>query len=102
MGNKNGHGGVRPNSGRKSKAEEQQLVERLSPFQDLGLEKLVAAMRLGEQWAIKMYFEYMYGKPTQRIEQTGKDGQPQQIQIFTVPGPVMPTNEDDIDEDIAP
>ena len=98
----NGHGGVRPNSGRKSKAEEQQLVERLSPFQDLGLEKLVAAMRLGEQWAIKMYFEYMYGKPTQRIEQTGKDGQPLTINVGIIDGPKMPTNEDDIDEDIEP
>ena len=74
-------GGARPNSGRKSIAEEQKLVERLGPLQDLAHQKLKAALQLGEQWAVKMYFEYMYGKPTQRIEQTGANGGPMQHEI---------------------
>jgi hypothetical protein len=32
--------------------------------------KLSEAIDLGKDWAIKMFFEYMYGKPKQIIEQT--------------------------------
>lgn len=62
--------------GRPSKAAEQALVERLSPMEDTAHEKLKTALHQGEQWAIKMYFEYMYGKPRQRVEQSGPDGAP--------------------------
>ena len=64
------HGGKRQRSGRKSKAEEQQLVERLSPLEDIAHQKLKAAINDGEQWAIKMYFEYMYGRPKQSMDVT--------------------------------
>lgn len=72
----NGHGGHRVNAGRKSKAEEQRLVEKLKPLEDKAHAKLKAAMNKGERWAIEMYFGYMYGKPRQRTELTGKDGGP--------------------------
>ena len=67
-------GGPRPGSGRKSKAEERKLVERLSPIEDEAHKKLHQAIKKGERWAIEMYFGYMYGKPRQRVEQTGADG----------------------------
>lgn len=63
-------GGAREGSGRKSKAEEQKLIEKLSPMEATAHEKLKEALELGKDWAIKMFFEYMYGKPKQMIEQT--------------------------------
>jgi len=45
------------------------LIERLSPFEDVAVKKLEMAVRNGENWAIKLYFEYRYGKPRQTIEQ---------------------------------
>lgn len=58
------------NGGRKSKAEEQQLIEKLSPLEDLAHSKLSEAIEQGKDWAIKMYFEYMYGKPKQQTDIT--------------------------------
>jgi len=63
-------GGAREGSGRKSKAEEQKLIEKLSPMEATAHAKLSEAIDLGKDWAIKMFFEYMYGKPKQMIEQT--------------------------------
>ncbi len=57
------HGGRREGSGRKSKAEEQNLCEKLSPLEDKVFKQLDNAIGNGESWAIKMYFEYMYGRP---------------------------------------
>lgn len=57
------HGGRREGSGRKSKAEEQNLCEKLSPLEDKVFKQLDNAIGNGDSWAIKMYFEYMYGKP---------------------------------------
>lgn len=56
-------------AGRKPKADEQLLIERLSPFEDVAVKKLEMAVRNGENWAIKLYFEYRYGKPKQVIDQ---------------------------------
>ncbi len=61
-------GGARPNSGRKSKAEEQQLIEKLSPLEPTAHEKLKEAIEEGKEWAVKLFFDYMYGKPKQMIE----------------------------------
>ena len=62
-------GGKRLNAGRKSKAEEQSLIEKLSPMEGLAHAKLLEAIEEGKDWAVKMYFEYMYGKPTQKVDQ---------------------------------
>jgi len=55
--------------GRKSKAEEQKLVEKLSPLESKAHEKLSEAIEEGKEWAVKLFFDYMYGKPKQMIEQ---------------------------------
>lgn len=64
----NGHGGRRAGAGRKSKAEEQRLIERLTPLAPTAHRQLKAAIDAGEQWAIKLFFEYMYGKPMARTQ----------------------------------
>jgi len=63
MEQKKQNGGKRKGAGRKSKADEQNLVEKLSPLEKKALEVFKKAIEEEKQWAVKMYFEYMYGKP---------------------------------------
>tara|TARA_R110000796_G_scaffold162344_1_gene279116 strand:- start:1979 stop:2269 length:291 start_codon:yes stop_codon:yes gene_type:complete len=51
--------------GRKSKVDEQTLIERLSPLDDVAYEALGDALRNGEAWAVKLFMEYRNGKPHQ-------------------------------------
>ena len=62
--------------GRKSKSEEQNLCEKLSPLEDIVFKQLECAIGNGDSWAIKMYFEYMYGKPTEKKEVVLNEIQP--------------------------
>ena len=57
--------GGHKSAGRKSKAEEQNLIEKLSPMETKALEVFKKALNEEKQWAVKMYFEYMYGKPVE-------------------------------------
>lgn len=61
-------------AGRKPKNDEQALIEKLSIYSKEAHEKLKEAVENGEQWAIKMYFEYYYGKPNQTINHKNNDG----------------------------
>lgn len=62
--------GGHTNGGRKSKAEEQQLIEKLSPLEPLAFKALTDALKDGRDWAVKLFFQYNYGMPKQIIEQT--------------------------------
>jgi hypothetical protein len=64
------HGGTRANSGRKSKAEEQSLVDKLKPIDPIARRVLQNAVNGGEKWAVELFFKYFYGLPTQVIDQT--------------------------------
>ena len=55
--------------GRKSKAEEQKLVEKLTPLAEKAYKALELGLEEGQSWAAKLFFEYMYGKPKQTIDQ---------------------------------
>lgn len=61
-------GGIRPGSGRKSKAEELKLIEKLSPMEDTALAMLLQGVSKGEFQYIKLWFEYYFGKPTETID----------------------------------
>tara|TARA_R110000822_G_scaffold31919_2_gene92085 strand:+ start:296 stop:562 length:267 start_codon:yes stop_codon:yes gene_type:complete len=61
--------GGHSNGGRKPKADEQKLIERLTPLQDAGYKALEDGLKDSQSWAVKLFFEYMYGKPKQQIEQ---------------------------------
>ena len=61
--------------GRPSKAEEQKLIERLSPIADEAHTQLKKAVADGEQWAVKLWFEYFYGKPKQSLDIQGEQKQ---------------------------
>lgn len=66
------NGGKREGAGRKSKAEEQQLIEKLSPMEPLVHDKLREAIAEGRDWGIKLYFAYMYGAPKTQTDLTSK------------------------------
>jgi hypothetical protein len=56
-------GGKRINSGRKSKAEEVQLIERLSPLEDKAFEALQAGIEQGDFKYVQLFYHYYAGKP---------------------------------------
>ena len=62
--------GGNKNAGRKSKSEEQQLIEKLSPLENIAFKALKEALKdvKSQSWAVPLFFGYMYGKPTQRID----------------------------------
>jgi hypothetical protein len=68
--------GGNKNAGRKPKAEEQALIEKLSPLEPKAFKALEDAVIDGQSWAVKMYFEYMYGKPKEKVEITKITEQP--------------------------
>jgi len=59
--------------GRPSKAEEQKLIENLTPMNADALNSLQIGLKNKEQWAVKLFFEYFYGKPQQRVDVTTND-----------------------------
>jgi len=69
----NTHGGKRTGAGRKAKAEEQKLIENLTPMNAMALESLKKGLEKKEQWAVKLFFEYFYGRPQQRVDVTSNE-----------------------------
>lgn len=65
----NKRGGARKGSGRKSKADEQTLIEKLSPLEPKAFEALVVALEDHKDWAVKLFFQYKFGMPKQVIDQ---------------------------------
>lgn len=62
------NGGKRKGAGRKPKAEEQKLIEKLSPLADKAFKALDNAIKDEHSWALRLWFEYMYGKPKEKVE----------------------------------
>ena len=62
-------GGAREGAGRKAKADEQSLIEKLSPLEGIAFEALTNALNDGKDWAVKLFFQYKFGMPKQTIDQ---------------------------------
>ena len=79
----NGHGGKRPNSGRKPKADEIKLIERMDAIlaPDEVWKKLAALVKEEDQQAIKTWLAYRYGQPKQNIDHTTQGEKINQPQI---------------------
>lgn len=67
----NGGHSTKGKAGRPSKAEEQKLIEKLTPLAPKAHKALEAAVRDREQWAVKLFFEYFYGRPVQGVDLSG-------------------------------
>lgn len=61
--------GGNKNAGRKSKAEEQSLIEKLTPLEPLAFEALKDALENKKDWAVKLFMEYKFGKAKQMVIQ---------------------------------
>ena len=61
-------GGAREGAGRKSKAEEQGLIEKLTPLEPMAFKALTEAINDGKDWAVKLFFQYKFGMPKQTID----------------------------------
>ena len=57
------NGGAREGAGRKPKADEIKLVERLSPLEDDALAALAEGVKSGDIKWIQLYLNYYLGKP---------------------------------------
>lgn len=66
----NGGHSTKGRAGRKPKADEQTLIERLTPLAPEAFKALQDAVSKKQPWAVKLYFEYMYGKPKQSTDIT--------------------------------
>lgn len=53
--------------GRKPKADEIQLIERLSPMDDTALRALEMGVKSGELGFVKLFMEYRFGKPKESM-----------------------------------
>jgi hypothetical protein len=69
----NNKGTIGNKGGRKPKAEEQKLIEHLTPMSGIALEALQEGIKGKQQWAVKLFFEYFYGKPQQRLDITSNE-----------------------------
>jgi len=69
-------GGRRLGSGRKPKADEFKLVEKLDNVIDneIALKKLGELIAKGDIRAIQIYFNYRYGKPKEKIDINSSSG----------------------------
>jgi hypothetical protein len=69
MDKRKNNGGHSTNGGRKSKAEEQSLIEKLTPLEPIAFKALTNALKEGKDWAVKLFFQYNFGMPKQTIDQ---------------------------------
>jgi hypothetical protein len=65
----NKRGGQRQGSGRKSKAEELSLIEKLTPLEPKAFAVLAQALDDHKDWAVKLFFQYQFGMPKQVVDQ---------------------------------
>lgn len=68
------NGGARPGAGRKPKTDEVAMIELLSPMDEVALNALKKGLAAGEFPYVKMFMEYRYGKPKEKIEHSGELG----------------------------
>ena len=70
------HGGARQGAGRKPKADEAKLVERLDAIIDSNeaLSQLGKLVANGDMRAIQLYLSYRYGKPKESMDINSSEG----------------------------
>ncbi len=61
------NGGARKGAGRPPKADEALLIERLGPMDDIAFAALKTGLEKKASWAVKMFMEYRFGKPKERV-----------------------------------
>ena len=72
----NKRGGAREGAGRKPKADEVAMIEKLSPMQDKAYEALKKGVEAGDFKFVQLYFNYYAGKPKETRDVTVNSEQP--------------------------
>ena len=57
------HGGKRQGAGRKPKADELNLIEKLTPLEDAAYQALKAGVEKGDFKYVQLFYNYYAGKP---------------------------------------
>lgn len=68
--NSNGWGGPRNGAGRKPKADEIALIEKLKPLDELAFQALQDGLQKKDQVCLKLFMAYRFGQPKQTVEAT--------------------------------
>ena len=76
------HGGAREGAGRKSKADEIKLIEKLSPLAPEAFKQLQKGVEKGDFKFIQLFFNYYVGKPKESIDHT-TNGEKVSIPLIT-------------------
>lgn len=76
-------GGKREGAGRKPTAVRKTLVEKLSPYDDAVIDVIVKKAKQGEAPFVKMFMEYLHGKPDQFIS---AQIETKEVQTFSIGG----------------
>mgnify|MGYP006431026725 FL=1 len=76
MDKRKNNGGAREGAGRKPKAQEQKLIERLDAIidKDIAVGKLGELVIKGDIRALQLYLSYRYGKPKESIDLNSSEG----------------------------
>ena len=76
MDNRKNNGGARDGAGRKPKAQEQKLIERLDNIidKDEAIEELGKLVKKGDIRALQTYLSYRWGKPKESIDLNSSEG----------------------------
>ena len=69
-------GGAREGAGRKPKADEVAMIEKLSPMEDKAYEALKKGVEAGDFKFVQLYFNYYAGKPKETKDITLNNEQP--------------------------
>lgn len=70
------HGGARKGAGRKSKADEINLIEKLSPLEDAAFNALKAGVEKGDFKYVQLFYNYYAGKPKETKDITINEDTP--------------------------
>lgn len=70
------HGGARKGAGRKAKADEINLIEKLSPLEDAAYNALKAGVEKGDFKYVQLFYNYYAGKPRETKDITINEDTP--------------------------
>lgn len=70
------HGGKRQGAGRRSKADEVNLIEKLGPLEDAAFQALKAGVEAGDFKYVQLFYNYYAGKPRETKDITINEDSP--------------------------
>lgn len=70
------HGGKRQGAGRKAKADEINLIEKLTPLEDAAFQALKKGVESGDFKYVQLFYNYYAGKPRETKDITINEDTP--------------------------